>query len=202
MPEKVRMQVASVVPTPRGMSSFMVILREVEGKTRTLPIVIGYAEAQAIATEMENIRPTRPMTHDLMMRIIQQLGYRLEEIFINDLKEDVFYARLILESTQEKGIYVEIDARPSDAIALAVRTQAPIYCDEEVLEEAGVYIEQIEANPAWEEPSRKEPPQDIEDRKEILRRQLEEALRQENYELAARLRDELNALENEQNDQP
>lgn len=194
------MQVAGIAPSPRGMSSFMVILREVEGKARTLPIMIGQAEAQAIAAEMENIRPARPMTHDLMMRIIKQLGYKIEEVLISDLREDIFYARLILESLEAKDVYIEVDSRPSDAIALAVRAKAPIYCAEEVLEEAGIYIEQIEESPTWEESTPREPKSSVQDRKEVLRRQLEEALKQENYELAARLRDELNALENEQND--
>lgn len=94
-----------------------------------IPILIGPAEAQAISTHLENNKPQRPMTHDLLKNILDELDVRVERIVISDLREEVYYARVLLKT--EKGTF-EIDARPSDAIALAVRADAPIYVSEEV----------------------------------------------------------------------
>ena len=106
--------------------AYAILLKEVEG-SRRLPIIIGAFEAQAIALEMEGIKPPRPLTHDLLKTIVDNLGANVVEILVNELKDNTFYAKIILEVS---GLTNEIDARPSDAIALAVRTFAPIYIAE------------------------------------------------------------------------
>lgn len=108
----------------------MVLLREVEG-TRYLPIWIGAGEASAIATAQEGVVPARPLTHDLMVDVLEALGHKLTQVRITELDRGTFYAVLVVDD-------VEISSRPSDAIAIAVRTGTTIFCADEVLDEAGV----------------------------------------------------------------
>jgi bifunctional DNase/RNase len=115
----------------------VVILKEKEAE-RYLLIWIGPAEAEAIAMRLGDVQPPRPQTHDLLRNVIDSLGAQVSYILVNDLNNDTFYARIILESN---GRNVEIDSRTSDAIALAVRAQVPIYADESVLERAGIYLD-------------------------------------------------------------
>ncbi len=107
----------------------IVLLREVGGH-RMVPIWIGWNEANAIAEALEGLRPPRPLTHDLMIDTLAGLGHTLKEVHITELEGGTFYAVLLIDG-------VEISARPSDAIALALRCQAPVYCAEDVLEAAG-----------------------------------------------------------------
>jgi bifunctional DNase/RNase len=115
----------------------VVILREKEAE-RYLLIWIGPAEAEAIAMRLGDIQPPRPQTHDLLRNIIESLGANVSHVVVNDLNNDTFYARVVLESD---GRTVEIDSRTSDAIALAVRCQVPIYAEEAVLERAGILLD-------------------------------------------------------------
>jgi uncharacterized protein len=108
-----------------------VYLKERQGQ-RIFPIVIGFFEARAIDIKLKNVEYPRPMTHDLLIQVIQQMGGKLEKIVINALEEGTFFARLIVRID---GRVAEIDARPSDALALSVRAQAPIYVDEKVLDD-------------------------------------------------------------------
>lgn len=112
----------------------MVVLRERKGK-RTLPIIIGIPEASAIKLKISGIRPPRPMTHDLLKNTIEQLGASLQKVIIDKLEQNTFYAKLVLNDGERKGLVV--DARPSDSIALAVRTGCPIYATEELLNQVG-----------------------------------------------------------------
>ena len=114
----------------------VVILKEVEG-SRIVPIWIGAPEAQAIALELQGTEVPRPMTHDLLRSVINQLGATVERIVISDLRDSTFFASIGLGF---QGQPVEIDSRPSDAVALAVRTQAPIYVEEHVMEQAAVTV--------------------------------------------------------------
>lgn len=114
----------------------VVILRE-QGSDRYLIIWIGPAEADAIAVRLQDVSVARPLTHDLLKSTIEQLGGRIQYIVVNDLANDTFFARIVLEVS---GSTMEIDSRPSDAIALAVRTSAPIYAEESVLDQAGVTL--------------------------------------------------------------
>ncbi|HWC31287.1 MAG TPA: bifunctional nuclease family protein, partial [Dehalococcoidia bacterium] len=115
----------------------VVILKEKEAD-RYLLIWIGPAEAEAIAMRLGDVQPPRPQTHDLLRNIIDTLGAQVSYILVNDLNNDTFYARIVLEMS---GKPVEIDSRTSDAIALAVRAQVPIYADESVLERAGILLD-------------------------------------------------------------
>ena len=188
--------------TDRGMSqgAFALILKESEG-TRRMPIIIGIPEAQAIANELEGVRPQRPMTHDLIRSVIEELGAQLKEVVIHSLKEGTFYASLVFEFSD-----LEIDARPSDAIAIAVRCGAPVFVAEEILDEAAIEQgadesmseeeeeEEADVIPTPEKPSETEPLT----YRERLESELEEAIRTEDYEKAARLRDELNKFTSEE----
>ncbi len=116
----------------------VVILREKDAD-RYLPIWIGPAEADAIAVRLQDVSVARPLTHDLLRNMIEQLGGRVAYIVVNDLANDTFFARIVLDVNGET---VEIDSRPSDAIALAVRVEAPIYAEEIVLDRAGVVLDE------------------------------------------------------------
>lgn len=116
----------------------VVVLKEA-ATDRYLPIWIGNNEADAIVIQLQNVKVPRPQTHDLLKSIISEMGATVTGILVNDLSEDVFYARIILD---HHGRHVEIDSRPSDAIALAVRVKAPIYVEETVLEKAGITLDQ------------------------------------------------------------
>jgi bifunctional DNase/RNase len=116
----------------------VVILKE-KGTNRYLPIWIGPAEADAIAVKLQNVELSRPLTHDLLQSVISTLGASVEYIVVSGLKEDTFYARLALSVD---GVKLDIDSRPSDALALAVRVGAPIYAEESVLEKAGIILEE------------------------------------------------------------
>lgn len=115
----------------------IVLLREQEG-TRYLPIWIGAAEATAIATAMEGVEPPRPLTHDLLVMVIEALGATMTRVVVAEMRDSVFYADLVLNTPDGE---VNISARPSDSIALAVRTGAPVFADPSVLSEAGIEIE-------------------------------------------------------------
>jgi bifunctional DNase/RNase len=119
----------------------VVILKEKESD-RYLPIWIGPAEADAIAVRLQEVAVSRPLTHDLLRSIIDALGGSIQYIVVNDLTNDTFYARIIMEVD---GRTMEIDSRPSDAIALAVRVQVPIFAEEAVLDKAGVHLDQESA---------------------------------------------------------
>ena len=121
----------------------VVILRE-KGTELYLPIWIGPAEADAIAIKLQGVDVPRPMTHDLLNSIISALGASVNSIIVSDLQNDTFYAKVILDVN---GKQIEIDSRPSDAMAIAVRTQAPIYAAESVLDKAGITIDRETGKP-------------------------------------------------------
>jgi len=201
--EKVQLIVLGLSASPASNNAYALILKEVDGDRR-LPIIIGAFEAQAIALEMEGVVPPRPMTHDLIRNLIDQLGTTLSEVFINDMVDGTFYAKLAFDS---HGL--ELDARPSDAIAIAVRCNAPIYVSSDILEETGLI-------PQGEETQNPEQFEDDEDMKflrkeskssggmrpknrlETVQLELEKAIKDENYEKAASLRDELKRLSGNQ----
>ncbi len=203
MTERVQMDIFGL--TDRGMSqgAFALILKESEGP-RKMPIIIGVPEAQAIANELEGVRPQRPMTHDLLRNVIEALGGQLKEIVIHTLKEGTFYASLVFEYTD-----LEIDARPSDAIAIAVRCGVPIFVTEEILSEAAIDSSEADNDSETDadrdysdEPESTLLPdvehEDVEkhelSRREKLESELRAAINEEDYERAARIRDELNKL--------
>lgn len=125
----------------------VVILKE-KMSDRYLPIWIGPAEADAIAVKLQGVAVPRPLTHDLLSSVIETLGALVNSIIVNDLKNDTFFAKVILDVDQKQ---VEVDSRPSDALALAVRTGVPIYADESVLEKAGILLDGETGKPIFEE---------------------------------------------------
>lgn len=127
--------VLSKIKIDENRSEQVIVLKEREG-SRLLPVVIGIAEVNAIKLKLSGIEPPRPLTHDLLLRTIEELGAKLKEIQIDKLENNTFYAKLILDRNGSGE--VKIDARPSDSVALALRAGAPIYVAEEVIEEAGV----------------------------------------------------------------
>jgi bifunctional DNase/RNase len=140
----------------------VVILKEKEAE-RYLLIWIGPTEAEAIAMRLGDVSPPRPQTHDLLRNIIDAVGAQVSHVLVNDLNNDTFYARIILE---QNGQTVEIDSRTSDAIALAVRAQVPIYAEESVLERAGILLdkepEEALTAPALGEPRSRVNPDELE----------------------------------------
>ncbi len=117
------------------MTQHRVVILKDANNERYLPIWIGPFEADAITMELQELPPPRPLTHDLLKAIIDELGGKVAHVFICDLRKDVFYARLVIEAN---GKQIEIDSRPSDAVALAVRVKAPVFVDESVMERAGI----------------------------------------------------------------
>jgi bifunctional DNase/RNase len=127
----VRMQLARIVIVDAAEEKgSMIILREVDGE-RAFPILIGVSEAYAIDRRTKGIAVPRPMTHDLMMHLIEHLDGNLQEVIINELKDSTFYAKLMI---RRSGDLIEVDSRPSDAIALTAGTDTPLYVDESVLD--------------------------------------------------------------------
>ena len=129
---KLQVDILGLSTSPHTNGAYALILYEVEGK-RKLPIIIGGFEAQAIALKLENIKPPRPFTHDLFKQIADAFDLHVNEVFIDELHNETFYAKVICEMN---GVVHEIDARPSDAIALALRAAAPIFVDDSVLEKS------------------------------------------------------------------
>ena len=171
---------------------FVVLLRG-DQDARTLPIFIGGAEAQAIAIQLDNLEVPRPLTHDLLKTVLDCMECRLKRIVINELVESTFHALLVLE---HDGTETEIDARPSDAVALALRCASPIYVMSEIMERAGILLEEKETARQGNEPaSPKSGETDPHSGVAHLKSQLEQAVRQERYEDAARLRDEIKKLD-------
>ena len=125
----------------------VVMLREVEGRRRVLPIFIGLPEANAIAFALDGVVPPRPLTHDLLCNLLEELGARLDKVVVSDLSEGTFFADLHLETSNGTQ---EISSRPSDAIALAVRVGAPIFAEESVVEEAAAVVEEADEEEADE----------------------------------------------------
>ncbi|MBP1648345.1 MAG: hypothetical protein H6Q30_1790 [Bacteroidetes bacterium] len=189
--ERVLVDILGLSTSPASGGAYALILREVNGNRR-LPIIIGASEAQSIALEMEGIKPPRPLTHDLMKNIITAFGAELSDIIIDELRDGTFYAKLNIDSQQ-------IDSRPSDAIALAVRYGVQIYVAATVMDEAAFVPEEEEdeqAPPARQQKIKaQQPPSSKGSKLEQLHQQLKEAIEKENYEKAASLRDEIRKLE-------
>lgn len=191
--EKVQVDILGLSTSPSSAGAYALILKETNGK-RKLPIIIGAFEAQSIALELEGMKPPRPLTHDLMKNIIDTFAVSLNEVFINELREGTFYAKLSVEGVSETQ---EIDSRPSDAIALAVRYGVPIFVEEEVLQEAGVVSNDEEVEEETEEGEKKQekaPVKQFTTKLEQLQSSLKEAIEQEDYEKAAKIRDEIRKM--------
>jgi bifunctional DNase/RNase len=196
--KKIKLDIIGLSYSQTQSGAYALILNESKGKRR-LPIIIGGFEAQAIAIEMENMKPSRPLTHDLFKNFADTFEIQLKEVIVYNLVEGIFYAKLICSRDNNE---VEIDARTSDAIALAVRFNCPIYTYEFILNSAGIIMEEEAAKegttgvPTEAKKELKASPKEEEDIKkktlEELKELLQKVLDREDYERASKIRDELN----------
>ena len=194
--KKIELEIVALSHSITQTNSYAVVLGEVNG-LRKLPIVIGGFEAQAIAVALERMKPTRPLTHDLMKNFMNAFSVDLQEIIISDLQEGIFYSKLICSNEDNTVI---IDSRTSDALALAVRFGCPIYTYENILENAGILMEDTagkkkkkgeEVTIAQESASSSS--EDLRSMSlEDLNTLLNEVLEQEDYIRAIAIRDEIN----------
>jgi len=194
--DKIQVDILGLSSSPSAGGAYALLLKETDGPRR-LPIIIGAFEAQSIALELEGIKPPRPLTHDLLKNLVDDLGASVLEIYIDELRENTFYAKIFIESS---SLTNTIDARPSDAIALAVRTGSPIFISENVMDSAGFApsedkgegTEQFGTTEKYEsaQPTKKS----AEAKVASIHDQLREAVEKEDYERAAKLRDEINRL--------
>ena len=194
--KKIKLEILGLSSSQSQTGSFALVLGETEGNRR-LPIIIGMFEAQAIAIEIEKIIPNRPMTHDLFKSFANNFHFTVEEIIISDLKEGVFFAKIVCSDGLKK---TEVDARPSDAIAIGLRFDSPIFTYENILAEAGIVLtdeaEEEKVEPKAEARSKvKKESARKDDLKnyslEKLNELLKDAIEKEDYERAAKIRDEM-----------
>ncbi|MFN6037865.1 MAG: bifunctional nuclease family protein [Bacteroidota bacterium] len=195
--KKIRLEIIALSYSQTQAGAYALVLGESEGNRR-LPIVIGGFEAQAIAIELEKMVPTRPLTHDLFKTFAESFGINVSEVIIYNLTEGIFYAKLICLRGDEE---VEIDARTSDAIAIAIRFQCPIFTYDFILSSAGVVLEgegqSIEPKEETEEVAEEASGSYNTKSTAELKDMLAAAEEDEKYELAAKIRDELNKRKNQ-----
>ena len=198
--KKIPLEILGLSSSQSQTGSFALVLGEKEGNRR-LPIIIGMFEAQSIAIQIEKISPNRPLTHDLFKSFAQHLNVTIIEVLISDLKEGVFYSKIVCNDGERE---FDLDARPSDAIAIGLRFGVPIYTVESVLSEAGIILSDLEeeedeetdeietsvASSSSRSESGKSNLRDVS--VDELNKLLEEALEKEDYERAAKIRVELN----------
>lgn len=190
--KKVELEIVALSHSVSHSHNYAVVLGE-DGGVRRLPIVIGAFEAQAIAVAMEQMTPSRPLTHDLMKNLLEAYDVVLKEVIVNNLMDGVFYAVLVCD---RDGEVIEIDSRTSDALAMAVRFNCPIYTYEFILDQAGVVLENTGT---VEEPVEVEKSEEAADPEnplahyslDELQKLLDEVLQKEDYEQAANIRDEI-----------
>ncbi len=191
--EKIKLDIVGLSYSQTQSGAYALVLGEAEGKRR-LPIIIGGFEAQAIAIELEKMTPSRPLTHDLFKNFADEFDIHVQEVIIYNLVEGIFFAKLVCE---KDGQEVEIDSRTSDAIALSVRFECPIYTYEFVLSSAGIVLddeedsaselveEEVDLDELTRDPLETSSLEDLE-------KQMQEALDKEDYEAASKIRDEIN----------
>jgi bifunctional DNase/RNase len=191
--KKIELEIVALSHSITQTHSYAVVLGEVNG-LRRLPIVIGGFEAQAIAVALEKMHPSRPLTHDLMKNFMSAFNIDLQEIIICDLQEGIFYSKLVCISEHDT---VEIDSRTSDALALSVRFGCPIYTYENILESAGILMEDTSGK---KKPTKETVTTEVGGQDDLKSLSLEElntllndVLEQEDYIRAIKIRDEINS---------
>ena len=191
--DKIKLEIAGLSYSQTQSGAYALVLAETGGK-RQLPIIIGGFEAQAIAIEFEKMTPTRPLTHDLFKNFAVSFSIEVKEVVIYNLIEGIFFAKLICE---RDGQVTEIDARTSDAIAIGVSFNCPIYTFENILSSAGILLDEETGNEFDSDSLEDDEGDDSKDSInqvsiEELEVQLDEAIQNEDYELASKIRDEIN----------
>jgi len=193
--KKIKLSILGISFSQEQAGAYALIFAEEKG-IRRLPIVIGTPEAQSIPIVMEGITPPRPLSHDLMCSIWKELGIELIEVLIHKFEDGAFFSELLL---RQNGLEYRIDSRTSDAVALAIRTNSPIFTTEEIMQNMAIVFDE-QAPSTTAEPLKEEEGQQEEElsdlRLDALKVRLTEAVNEENYELATRLRDEINRREN------
>jgi len=192
----IQVDIIGLSTSPSSGGAYALVLGEMDG-SRRLPIIIGAFEAQAIALELEKIQPPRPMTHDLLRDTLDAVGADVTDIVVDELRDGTFFAKIRYAHNGGDG---QLDARPSDAVALAVRMDAPIYVAPAVLEEAGIPTEEegVSALATSSSSSEDEPDKSL-SKVERMEQKLQKAIEAEDYEEAAALRDQIAKLKGEQN---
>lgn len=193
--KKVKLEVFQIQYSQSQSGAYALVLEDPKGKRR-IPIIIGGLEAQAIAVELEKIKPSRPLTHDLFKPLADEFGIHIKEVVIYNLVEGIFFAKIVFAGSDRE---IEIDSRTSDAIALALRFDAPIYTFDFILSSAGIALEDDEDEGyTGDQDSEEDEAEGLTTVNEFsrytaaqLQEMLEQALEEEDYEKASRLRDEL-----------
>lgn len=191
--EKVKLEIVGLSYSQTQSGAYALVLSEVGGKRR-LPIIIGGFEAQAIAIELEKMTPTRPLTHDLFKNFAEEFNITVKEVVIYNLVEGIFYSKLLCELN---GELKEIDARTSDAIAIGVRFDCPVYTYETILSSAGILLDESDdfsepSDLSIEDEAVEQAPTMASLSMAELDAMLDEAIENEDYELASKIRDEIN----------
>ena len=186
--DRVTLSVLGLSTSQSQSGAYALILQEEEGQAR-IPIIIGATEAQSIAIALEGLAPPRPLTHDLFLNLSNAFDIALLEVEIFKLEEGIFYSKMTYKKGNDKII---IDARTSDAVALAIRFNAPIYMSKSVLEKAGIVMD---TKGAIESETKAKPAKTQASEKEQLNKDLQEAIKNEDYEKAAIIKEALNKLD-------
>jgi bifunctional DNase/RNase len=188
MADKIQLDLVDITPSSSSNGAYVMALTEIAG-ARSLAIVIGPAEAHSIVIVMEKMPITRPLTHDLFVSLAENFDIRVEEVFIYQMIDGIFYARIIVRGN---GKTVEVDSRTSDAVAIAIRFGAPIFCAKEVMDEVGRDMRALTDDDDLDfDIDITEDDLEEELTPEEILKKLDEALLNEDYELASKLRDEL-----------
>lgn len=186
--QRIRLEIVGMSYSQSQSGAYALILGEVDGKRR-LPIIIGGFEAQAIAVELEKMKPSRPLTHDLFKSFADHYQVKLKEVIIDQFKHGVFHAKLVCVLNNEESF---IDSRTSDAVALAIRFKCPVYTYEKIMAEAGIIMEEKQAAPDEAEEAAEGETSELSDTPlEELEAMLKKAVESEDYEKASVIRDEI-----------
>lgn len=193
--KKVKLNILGLSYSQTQTGAYALVLSEAEG-TRRIPIIIGAVEAQAIAIQLEGLKPPRPLTHDLFLNVALAFNIEIKEVLIHKLEEGIFYAEIVCEQNKNR---IRVDSRTSDAIALALRFECPIYTTEEIIEKAGIIMEFEEGGEENENVESNDPKEGtpvrinyVEYTLEELNELLDAAISEEDYEKASQIRDEIN----------